>query len=109
MCEHYRAPKYHGPYISGRCPDCGSWVTGISSQQVHEVEVVAERDVPRATLVIVRDHDGDEHRGARIWDDRFHVYRIQVGMTTYPLDFFPEIKELGEEFESPWAGILPVR
>ena len=108
MCEHYRAPKYHGPYVSGRCPDCGAWVKGISSARAHKVESVPERDVPRAKFVEVIDFDGDIHRGATVWDARFRQWRVQIGMTTYPLSAFRKITAIGREFETPWAGILPV-
>lgn len=112
MCEHYRAPKYHGPYVRGRCPDCGRYVVGVSTRFTHRVYVVDDRNVNRAIAVVtVRiPETGEVVQGLLYYDGFWEAERVQAGLAVYR----PEHVEILDsrpwqgDPENPWIKILPV-
>lgn len=114
-CRHLRVRPYHGPYISGRCPDCGAYIRGIWNKTTgyRRLEVVPENRVYRAIAWVkaIGKRTGQEIAGLLYWDGFFQEERIQVGMTLYDASDFTiiERKPIEGNPENPWIGKLPVR
>lgn len=110
-CLHLRAPGLHGPYVKGRCPDCGRFVRGVYNRTTGylDIRVVPEHQVSRVLSVArVILPSGREGTGIEFYSGRYGEVLVNVNGTLYTLDRVRvlERRPWRGDPEDPWIDCL---